>query len=500
MISMKKKHVVVPLLASFLMFSSYQAPAESEVDAAKEESGLKKKLDTVLADEDLKGALAGVSIRMAETGEVIYEHDAHTRLKPASNMKLFSGAAAMDQLGPDYTFSTEVYAEGTIRGHKLHGDLYLKGKGDPTLMMEDLEKMAEELKENGIREVKGDLIADDTWYDDVRLSEDITWNDETHYYGAQVSALTVAPNEDYDAGTVIVAAYPAEKEGDPARVEVTPKTDYVKIINRTKTVPADGERDISMEREHETNRIIVEGTIPLDSSRSRSWIAVSEPTGLALDVFRSALEEQGIKVKGKNKEGKRTPKKALKLITHESMPLAELFIPFMKLSNNGHAEVLVKEMGKVVHDEGSWEKGLEVVDSYLKSAGVDTSTLRLRDGSGMSHVNMIPAHEISELLYQVQDEKWFPAYLNSLPVAGNAERFVGGTIRSRMQDTAAEDNVQAKTGSLTGVSSLSGYVTTKDGEKLIFSIVLNNYLVEDVGDLEDRIAVILAEHRFVEEE
>ncbi|WP_345240558.1 D-alanyl-D-alanine carboxypeptidase/D-alanyl-D-alanine endopeptidase [Pontibacillus salipaludis] len=493
MFSKKGKQIIVLFLASFLLMAPYQSAPVTEINATDEEDTLSSKLTEILSDEKLDGALAGVSVRSAETGEVMYEYNEDLRLKPASNMKLLTAAAALDTLGSEHRFSTEVLADGEMKGGKLHGDLYLKGKGDPTLMKEDFEEMAQSLNEAGVREVKGDVIADDTWYDDVRLSEDISWNDETNYYAAQVSALTAAPNEDYDAGTVIVAAYPADEKGEKAEVQVTPKTDYIEIVNRTETVGADEEKDISIVREHGTNQIVVEGTIPVDGSRSRSWVAVSEPSGLALDLFHQALMDEGIKVKGEKQLNGETPDSAKLLVSKESMPLKELLIPFMKLSNNGHAEVLVKEMGKVTHGEGSWEEGLNVVEDYLSGIGVDADTMRLRDGSGMSHVNMVPANEISDLLYKVKNEEWFNEYLTSLPVAGDDDRFEGGTLRYRMDDTLAEGNVQAKTGSLTGVTSLSGYVTAENGEELIFSIILNNYL-DSAQDIEDEIAITLANY------
>ncbi|KHE70856.1 D-alanyl-D-alanine carboxypeptidase, partial [Halobacillus sp. BBL2006] len=420
---MKSKQMVVLFFAVLLMLSPYQDYDAPQVNASSEHAALKVKISEILSDENLKGAVAGVSIRSAESGELIYENNADIRLEPASNMKLLTAAAALETLGPDYTFTTEVLADGEVKGNKLHGDLYLKGKGDPTLMVEDFEAMAKSLQKAGIREVKGNLIADDSWYDDIPLSEDIAWNDETNYTGSQISALTAAPNEDYDAGTVIVAAYPSDTAGELAEIQVTPKNDYVEIVNEAKTVNSDQSKDISIERKHGTNQIVVKGTIPVDGSRSRSWIAVSEPTGLALNLFRQSLEKEGIKVKGKTATDGKTPKTAELLVSKESIPLEKLFIPFMKLSNNGHAEVLVKEMGKVVHDEGSWDKGLEVVEYFLRENGVDADTMRLRDGSGMSHVNMVPANEISQLLYQVKEKAWFPVYLNSLPVAGNSERF-----------------------------------------------------------------------------
>ncbi|WP_173918176.1 D-alanyl-D-alanine carboxypeptidase/D-alanyl-D-alanine-endopeptidase [Halobacillus sp. Marseille-Q1614] len=494
MLSIKSKQMIVLFFAVFLMFIPYPSYEEPQVSAFYENAALSDKLNVILTDEKLNGALAGVSVRSAETGELIYENDGDLRLKPASNMKLLTGAAALETLGTDYTFTTEVLADGERKGNgkMLQGDLYLKGKGDPTLMAEDLEAMAQSLKEKGIRQITGDLIADDTWYDDIRLSEDISWNDETNYTAAQISALTVSPNEDYDAGTVIVEAHPSNTKGEPAEIIVTPENDYVEIINKAETVAEDQEKDISIERTHGTNQIVIEGEIPVDGSRSRSWVAVDEPAGLALDLFHEALEEQGIKIKGEERTGK-TPKAAELLVSKDSMPVEDLFIPFMKLSNNGHAEVLVKEMGRVVHEEGSWDKGLQVVEEFLADNGVNADTLRLRDGSGMSHVNNVPANEFSKLLYEVQEKDWFPAYLKSLPVAGDSDRFVGGTLRNRFDGTAAEGNIQAKTGSITAVTSLSGYVTTKDGEELVFSIVLNNYL-GSVRAIEDKIAVTLAEH------
>src|SRR5699024_8756918 len=134
-----------------------------------------------------------------------------------------------------------------------------------------------------------------TWYDDVRLSLDLNWSDEPYYTGAQVSALTLSPNEDYDAGTVIVEAHPGDNTGDEAEITVTPATDYVTIVNKTETVPAGENKDISIEREHGSNDIVVEGTIPEDGTRSRSWVSVWEPTGYAVDVFKKSLEENGLK-------------------------------------------------------------------------------------------------------------------------------------------------------------------------------------------------------------
>ncbi len=476
-----------------------KASEEITQDDFPEDAPLEDKLSAILSDELLDGAVTGVSIKHAESGDMLFSQNPDTRLHPASNMKLLTAVSALETLGKNYRFTTEVLTDGRQRGKVLHGDLYLKGKGDPTLLKEDFDQFAKDLKEEGIHKIKGDLIGDDTWYDDVRLSQDLNWSDEPFYTGAQISALTLSPNNDYDAGTVIVEVTPSNKARGKAEVRVTPETDYVTIDNKTEMVSEDEEKDISIEREHGTNTIIVEGTMPVGGSNSRSWVSVWEPTGYALDVFKTSLEDEGIRFIGKSRETfAKTPDDAKLLTSKQSMPLEKLLIPFMKLSNNGHGEVLTKEMGKFVHDEGSWEEGLEVMEDVITGLGVNEDTILLRDGSGMSHKNMIPSKDLAQLLYEAQNKEWFDAFQYSLPVAGEPDRLVGGTLRYRMTSEPAKGNVIAKTGSLTGVSTLSGYVTTSDDEPLIFSIMINNYLGSsgDIRDIEDEIATTLAKHEF----
>lgn len=222
-------------------------------------------------------------------------------------------------------------------------------------------------------------------------------------------------------------------------------------------------------------------------------MTVWEPTYYALDVFKKSLQENGIEFNKKTqlKIGV-TPENATLLTFKKSMLLKDLLVPFMKLSNNGHGETLTKEMGKVMYGEGSWDKGLQVIKETVTNLGVNGDTLLLRDGSGMSHKNMIPANELSALLYRVQEKNWFPEFENSLPVAGISDRFVGGTLRSRLTEEHVKGNVKAKTGTIGGVSTLSGYVTTRSGEKLIFSIMINNHLSDSVKSIEDEIVKTLA--------
>lgn len=452
------------------------------------------KIDTILKNTRLNGALTGISIREADTGEIIYSTSGDTRLRPASNLKLLTASSALEKLGPEYHFSTEVWLDGTIADNTLQGDLYLKGKGDPTLMKEDLDTFAKDLLTNGILKINGNIIADDSWYDEVRLSQDLNWSDESQYWGTEISALTLSPTRDFDTGTVLIEIKPNEEPGKPASFTLTPETDYVKIINHTKTVKKEEAKKITFEREHGTNNILIEGSIPVGAKKEKIWVAVWEPTLYTLNVFQKTLLENGIKLskKTKLKTGK-TPEDTTLLTYKKSMPLKDILVPFMKLSNNGHGEILTKELGKELYDEGSWDKGLQVIRETVESFGVKSGSLNLRDGSGISHQNMISANELSHLLFAVQKKSWYPVFENSLPVAGMKDRLVGGTLRSRLTEEPVKGNVQAKTGTIGGVSALSGYVKTKSGDTLIFSIIFNNFLDESVKSIEDEIVKTLAE-------
>jgi D-alanyl-D-alanine carboxypeptidase/D-alanyl-D-alanine-endopeptidase (penicillin-binding protein 4) len=272
-----------------------------------------------------------------------------------------------------------------------------------------------------------------------------------------------------------------------------PSTGYVKIVNHSTTVPAGGADTLSIHRDHGTNTIVVDGTAPAGRGSAKEWVAVWEPTGYAADLFRRALAAHGVRVVGATRSGVATPASARPLASHDSMTLGELYRPFLKLSNNMHAEILTKTLGRVEAGVGSWAAGLQVISNDMAAKfGVDTTRLRQADGSGLSRWDNIAPEEISDLLIAAQSRPWFDTWYNALPIAGNPDRMVGGTLRGRMGGTPAANNVHAKTGSLTGASALSGYVTDADGERLVFSIIFNNYLSGAPTDLQDRIAIALA--------
>ncbi|MFP7174395.1 D-alanyl-D-alanine carboxypeptidase/D-alanyl-D-alanine endopeptidase [Priestia filamentosa] len=456
--------------------------------SAEGASTLETKIEQVLQHKDLKGAISSISIKKAKSGEVLYEKNSSVRMKIASNMKLFTGAAALETLGEEYKFHTELWHDGKVKNGVLKGNLYLKGKGDPTLGLQELQQFSALLHEKGIKKIAGNIIGDETWYDDVRLSEDMIWKDESYAYGAQISALTFSPDYRYEAGTVIVETTPT-KNGKKAHISISPKTDYVRVMNETKT--GKGETDLEIVRKRNGNVIVVKGIIKEGEESDQTAIAVEDPALYTTSLFKDALEKNGIKVTGKVKK-EETPQKAQLMGVKESPPLGEIFIPYMKLSNNTIAEIFVKEMGKVQYGEGSFEAGLTSLDQTLSELDVNVDNMMIRDGSGLSHVSGVPTDEISSLLFHARQKPWYDNFYESLPLAGDPDELIGGTLDERMRGTAAEGNVRAKTGSITGASSLSGYVTTEAGEELIFSIVFNAFLAEDVKDIEDKIAVILA--------
>jgi D-alanyl-D-alanine carboxypeptidase/D-alanyl-D-alanine-endopeptidase (penicillin-binding protein 4) len=460
-------------------------------------------IDAILDDPRLAGGRAGVVVRAADTGETPYARDADRRMLPASTQKLLTSAAACEVLGADHRFTTEVLTDGVQRGPVLDGDLYLRGTGDPTLGAADYQRLAAEVAGRGIRVVLGGMIADDTWFDDVRLGADWAWGDEEFGYAAQISALTLSPEPHGEPGSIIVEVHPGPTSGRPAAVRTVPATDHVRIVDRAVTGAPGSQRSVTVEREHGTNVITVSGSIPADSAPLTVRRSVWDPTGYAASTFRDALADHGVRLLGatgaqtagvgRDPTRGGTPPGARVITRKTSVPLGELLRPMLKLSINGYAEALVKAMGREARGEGTAEAGLEAGREALDALGVDSTTLRIVDGSGLSRQNLVTPGHLADLLQNARQESWFTAWSAGLPVAGAPGELAGGTLQDRMSGTAAARNVRAKTGTLTAVSALAGYVTSADGRPLVFVVLLNNHLGPAPKDIEDRIAVALAE-------
>lgn len=446
---------------------------------AVDNAALTRDLDAILSAPLLRGADVGVTVRDANSGEVVYTRSGSKRSQVASNLKVLTTAAALDLLGPDYRWKTDLVSAGSRDGATLNGDLVLRGTGDPTMSALRYKTLADTLKAGGVTTVSGALVLDDTAYDAQPYGTGWAWDDEPYSYNAETSALTLSPDARFSSGTVIVRVKPGAAAGSPAQVSTEPANDHVQIASTATT----GSGGISVEREHGTNVIRVSGAIPAGSGDFVALSTVKDPTGLVSSVFQKALQANGIQVQGGVRKGK-APQGAAVLATEQSQPLGQLVNPLLKNSNNMLAEVLVKTAG------GSFTNGVNQLSRKWAGLGVDANWVEIFDGSGMSRMNQMSPDDLSSILLKAKTKPWFSTWESSLPVAG-----VDGTLANRMKGTAAAGNVKAKTGSLTGISALTGYVTTANGRQLVFSVVQNNFVLShNPKAVEDQIAVRLASH------
>jgi len=351
------------------------APGQGNTYAESSYNDLENAINAIMTDGRMLKAVSSVTVRKASNGEIIYKSQGDKGITPASTLKILTAASALETLGENYRFTTDVLTNGKVKNGILDGNLYLRGTGDPTLLKKDFDNLALKLSSIGVKRVSGNLVGDDTWFDAIRLSPGIEKNDESFYYAAQISALTVSPNTDYDAGTVIVDARPTAR-GKAAKVTLTPETNIVRVVNKSKTVPKGAKNTLRIIRQYGTNNIVITGNAPLGSTGKKEWITVSNPTAYALDIFKQSLISKGIKFTPSSKvvRGK-TAAESKVLVTKSSMPLKSLMSPFMKLSNNSHAEVLAKTMGKAKYGQGSWEAGLQVMRDYAESIGLDVKKM-----------------------------------------------------------------------------------------------------------------------------
>ena len=450
---------------------------------------LQSAIDAVLADQRLAGAQADVDVRSAKDGSVLYAQNENNRLIPASNAKLYSSTAALKALGGDYTFKTIVSADGQQYGPVLNGNVYLKGTGDPTITPADYDALAARIADSGIRVITGKLVADDTFFDSRQLGNNWAWDNGPFSYQPEISALTVAADANFDIGSLTIETTPAAP-GKPPLVRAVPDTSFVTIQNNATTGAEGSANTISIDRQQGVNKIIVSGSIPAGSAAESDLVTVTDTTGYVQSLFRDDLQRHGVIVV--NTDRGSTPATARTIASRSSIPLSQLYTPFLKLSNNGIAEILVKTMGAVTQKQGTWDAGLNTELSTLGDLGVDTNKIQIVDGSGLSNLDFVSPAQTTNLLLAAHSQPWFSTWYNALPIAGQSDPLIGGTLRSRMIGTKAAGNVHAKTGSLVGVSALSGYVTDADGDPLVFSIMENNYIAGSPKPLEDAIAVDLA--------
>jgi PBP4 family serine-type D-alanyl-D-alanine carboxypeptidase len=444
---------------------------------------LKTDIDAILTDARLNGASIGVIVRDAGTGAVLYDRGSGNAKTPGSNNKLETSTAAFGILGPGYRFDTKVL--------RANGNLYLKGTGDPTMRVAEYDALAAAVAAKGVKKISGDLVADDKWFDAVRTNPGWDRTDLPFSFAAPISALTVAPDDVLDIGSVGVNITPGTA-GQPVHVAVSPPTSVIKIDNHAVTGAPGSASTLSVDRTVGTNIVRVTGSYPAGAAESDHLATVQDPTMYAADVFRRALKAHGVKITGTAREGA-TPRSAATVADRKSIPLSQIATPWLKLSNNPISETVTKAIGRKVSGKGTWTAGLAAISAYLgKHLDVDRSKIKQTDGSGLAPTNRTTPRQITNLLTAAQRQSWFPTWFNALPIAGRPDPLVGGTLASRMRNTPAAGNLHGKTGTLTGVTALSGYLTDPTGEKLLFSIMFNGYKGAAPKDLEDKIAVRLA--------
>ncbi len=443
------------------------------------------KIDGYLADKALVHGIQGVLIKSLKDGRVLYDHNSDLVFIPASNFKLIVSTASLDLLGPDFRMQTSLFMGGSItETGTLVGDLVLVGGGDPVFSRKQLEEMVPRIKAMGIKMVQGNIVGDDTRFDEQRLGDGWESAYEPYYYSAQISGLNV------DENVVGVTIRPGAMEGAPVVVEVTPASRYMIVRNTATTAKAGSTKTVSVDRVRAQNIIRVTGTVPLDYKPAgpEEAITMEEPTVYACTLFKDILAQNGIKVRGRAVRGTK-PKDAQVIATHDSPPMSEMIALLHKPSDNLVAECMLKNLGAQKGKDGSSSSGADVEKEWLQKIGGDPTAVSINDGSGLCRADYIsPANLVAILIYmhRHKDGKY---YYDSLPIAG-----VDGTIRNRMKGTAAEKNVHAKTGYIGRVRSLSGYVTTKSGEELVFSIMMNAHMCPSsaADAVQDKIVVELA--------
>lgn len=478
-----------------------------------EQDSLAARINAILETKEAQRAHWGIRVVSLDTGKTIYARHDQQLFTPASNTKLFTTAAALVGLGPDFKFRTTVESAALPdKLGRIAGDVILVGRGDPNLSgrqlpyqgrtertagpLRALDLLADQVAERGVRYVDGDVIADDTYFVFERYAEGWSQDDLLWYYGAPVSALSVNDN------TLFLEVLPGEKPGDPALVKLDPFEGYYRVENRIITVDRrapqrsagggdeeGGSRRIRVNREPGSLTLELWGRIPVDDSGAHEMLAIEDPAQFAARYFRDALQRRGVVVYGQagvthlRPIDLQTPapvgaatRPRVVMATVESLPLLEDLKVISKVSQNLHAEMVLRTLGQERRADigrnppGSTAAGLAAMKAFLTRAGIPEDEYNFTDGSGLSRQNLVTPAAVVRLLTYMDKSAHREKWLDLLPVAG-----VDGTIADRFKETPAAGNILAKTGSLGHVNALSGYATTASGERLAFSIFVNNH-------------------------
>lgn len=461
------------LAAALLVPALGQAPTDAPAPAPIVAPGspLAASLVPLTEDRLFRESVVGFQVVKASSGEEIFAWQPDHAMMPASVMKLLTSATALRTLGPSWRFGTDLLHDGEITAEGvLKGNLYVRGGGDPTLVVEKLWRMIADLKLAGVLAIEGNIVFDDSYFSDDYL---ITgWDKEVDVtngpaYFPTIGALSV----NYNTACLVIAPGPAV--GQPARVQLDTPASVIEIDNQMTTGRAGSRRWTRIDRELLEDQITIKftlkGNIPLDAELDRSYRAIAAPLPHFISVFRNTLAASDLKVKGRFIEGV-TPKEAVRLVHMDSPPLAVILADMNKSSSNFMAEQVLRTLGAQLRGApGDTAKGVSVVQDYLRQLGLPVDTYRLVNGSGLSREILLPPSAITAVLLDMyHDRKVGPEFTSSLAIGG-----VDGTLWARFRDEGEVGRVRGKTGSLNGVYCLAGYIDAADGEVYAFAMLVN---------------------------
>jgi serine-type D-Ala-D-Ala carboxypeptidase/endopeptidase (penicillin-binding protein 4) len=478
--SLPRRSTLVLALAATFMIVALPAAHAQAINLARE---LDRLLDTPPYHRNHWGMVV-----MELDGRVVASRHAEQLFMPASNTKLLVAAAAAVLLPPGFTVATSLYGGGPVEDGTLRGDLVLYGRGDPTLSKrcyavdttitgvcqadatEPLRRLARQLRDAGVSTVAGDLIGDGSWFEPVLVHP--TWEvyDLNWWYAAPVSGLGLLDN----AVSVIHAGGLAI--GAPAQIRVEQEIEGVVLENRTRTVADSESQTLDYFRPEGTLTIVAEGTVRRSTRPTTQYFALPDPNLMTVAIFRRILAEEGVAVSGATRStadslATRAHRQAPALAEITSRPVEDWIFPVQNSSQNLFAELLLKQLGRQFRGEGSWRAGRDVVRRFLvDSVGIDSTQFRQMDGSGLSAQNLVSPMAFAQLLRWMRAHPRYDAFAGGMPRSGQR-----GSLRTRFVGTPLEGRVVAKTGSITSVNTLSGYIERPGRPPLIFSLQANHH-------------------------
>ena len=443
------------------------------------------RVEAILSAEIASKAEWGILIIDETTGEKLFERNAEKYFSPASNMKLFTTALALDTLGPQFTFTTTVEATGSVSSDgRISGDLVLIGAGDPNLSNRKfpfekvvehdgppeivLAQFADAIAARGVKQVDGDVIVDDSLFSRERYPSGWEIDDMVWSYGAAVSAISVNDN------TVTVTLNPGEAEGGAVPYTVEPWTEEITVENSVVTGAAREKPDLTLIREPGSRHAIVRGTLPAHGAPRPLVLAIEEPAEHAANLLKHLLEARGVRINGVARARHwpdTQPKTSTRVAEHTSPPLADAVQVINKMSQNLHAEMLLRFAARTSGGAMTLDDALKFAAGFYESVGINKNDLVMLDGSGLSRRDLVTPEAVVALLqYAAKQPRWAEAFKASLPISGE-----DGTLADRFKDPSMAGRIHAKTGTLEHITSLSGYATTLAGERLVFSMFGNNF-------------------------